>query len=163
MKKITTLLIFAIYSTLSFAQTTFKKNTVFGELGGNGLLASINYERQLTSAPGFGVRLGFGFYGVQPTHLTIPIGVNYLIPLKKNNSFVDIGLGLTFTSANVRLVLSSDNGTLNEESTTHVNVIPGIGFRRHTSKNMMWRIALTPVINNNGLIPLLGFALGKQF
>lgn len=161
MKKITILLIFTICSTLSFAQTTFKKNTIFGELGGNGLLASINYERQLTSTPGFGVRLGFGFYGVQPTHLTVPVGINYLVPLKKNNSFLDIGLGLTFTSANVRLVLASDNGTV--DNTTQVNVIPSIGFRRHTSKNIMWRIALTPVINNNGLIPLLGFALGKQF
>ena len=163
MRTVVILGIFFIFSTLSFAQSPFKKNTIFGELGGNGLLASINYERQLSSKPGFGVRLGMGFYGVKPTHLTVPAGVNYLIPLKKNNSFLDLGFGLTFSSANVRLVLASDDGAQNKEKNIHVNVIPGIGFRRHTSKNMMWRFGLTPIINDNGVIPFLGFALGKQF
>ncbi|MBK8427283.1 MAG: hypothetical protein IPL27_15460 [Lewinellaceae bacterium] len=163
MRTVVILGIFFIFSTLSFAQSPFKKNAIFGELGGNGLLASINYERQLSSKPGFGVRLGMGFYGVKPTHLTVPAGVNYLIPLKKNNSFLDLGFGLTFSSANVRLVLASDDGAQNKEKNIHVNVIPGIGFRRHTSKNMMWRFGLTPIINDNGVIPFLGFALGKQF
>ena len=163
MRTVVILGIFFIFSTLSFAQSPFKKNTIFGELGGNGLLASINYERQLSSKPGVGVRLGMGFYGVKPTHLTVTVGVNYLIPLKKNNSFLDLGFGLTFSSANVRLVLASDDGALNMEKNIRVNVIPGIGFRRHTSKNMMCRFGLTPIINDNGVIPFLGFDLGKQF
>ena len=48
--------------TLSFGQNSFKKNDIYVEAGGNGLFGSINYERQITNAPGLGVRAGIGFY-----------------------------------------------------------------------------------------------------
>ncbi len=44
-----------------------------------------------------------------------------------------------------------------------VNFVPSIGYRRHTSKDVMWRISLTPVANKNTLMPWLGASIGKRF
>lgn len=37
--------------TVSFGQSSFKKNDLYLEAGGNGLFGSVNYERQLTKQP----------------------------------------------------------------------------------------------------------------
>lgn len=65
----------------SNGQTTFKKNDIYIEAGGNGLFASANYERQFTKEPGSGFRLGIGFYTENVFYLTIPVGFNYLFKL----------------------------------------------------------------------------------
>src|SRR5688572_2451148 len=72
--------------TLSFGQSTFKKNDIYLEAGGNGLLSSVNYERQLTKQPGLGARIGMGFYSENAFYLTIPVGINYLFKLKSEKS-----------------------------------------------------------------------------
>ena len=75
-------LMFSLSFTCSYGQTTFKRNDIYLEAGGNGLFASVNYERQLTKQPGIGFRLGVGFYSENAFYLTIPIGINYLFKLK---------------------------------------------------------------------------------
>jgi hypothetical protein len=154
-------LLFMICSTLmifSFAQTTFKKNDIYLEAGGNGLFASVNYERQLTKQSGLGVRLGVGFYTEDAFYLTIPVGINYLFVLKTKKSFksfIDAGLGVTWARIDGKLF--SSNGS------HFTNFIPSIGYRRHTQKDLMWRISVTPVANNDGLVPWVGFSIGKRF
>ena len=142
-----------------FGQTSLKKNDIYLEGGGNGLFASVNYERQLTKEPGLGVRLGVGFYSENAVYLTIPVGINYLFRLKSDKSFIDAGLGATWTRIDGNLFGSSKNSNGNH----FVNFIPSIGYRRHTTNNVMWRISLTPVANKYGLVPWLGFSLGKKF
>jgi len=83
-----------------FSQGLVKKNEIFAELGGNGLLGSVNYYRQFGEKPGFGARVGAGVSGTEAS-LTIPVGVNYLIRKIGNHSFLDLGLGATFTKASV--------------------------------------------------------------
>jgi len=83
--------------TLSFGQNNFKKNDIYLEAGGNGLFGSVNYERQLTKTPGLGARIGVGFYTENAFYLTIPVGINYLFKLKNDKSFIDAGLGATWT------------------------------------------------------------------
>jgi hypothetical protein len=124
------------FATYSFGQSAFKRNDVYFEAGGNGLFSSINYERQLTSQPGLGIRIGLGFYSENAFYLTIPTGVNYLFKLKNDNSFI----GEHF-----------------------VSFVPSIGYRKHTANDLMWRISLAPVANKYGLVPWLGLSLGKRF
>ena len=135
------------------------KNFVYIEAFGNVLFGSVNYERQLTSQPGIGVRFGVGFYSENAFYLTIPVGVNYLFALEKYGTFIDAGLGVTWTRINGQLFgnakqLQVDNW---------VNFVPSIGYRRHTSRNLMWRISLTPVANKYTLVPWLGVSIGKCF
>ena len=74
----------------SFAQEKFQRNSFYLEAFGSGLFGSLNYERQLTSKPGIGVRAGIGFYAEKAFSLTFPVGVNYLFPLKRENIFCTI-------------------------------------------------------------------------
>jgi len=147
------------FATCSFGQTSFKRNDIYFEAGGNGLFSSINYERQLTSQPGLGFRVGLGFYSENDLYLTIPIGINYLFKLKNDNSFIDAGLGATWTRNNGELF--SDSSPANGEH--FVSFVPSIGYRKHTANDVMWRISLAPVANKYGLVPWLGLSLGKRF
>jgi len=114
----------AFFATCSFGQTSFKRNDIYFEAGGNGLFSSINYERQLTSQPGLGFRVGLGFYSENAFYLTIPTGVNYLFKLKNENSFIDAGLGATWTRNNGELF--SDSSPSNGEH--FVSFVPSIGY-----------------------------------
>jgi hypothetical protein len=145
--------------TFAFGQSPFKRNDIYLEAGGNGLWGSINYERQLAKEVGLGARIGFGFYTENAFFLTIPVGINYLFKLKKENSFIDAGLGVTWTRVDAKLF--KDEGDSNGDH--FVNFIPSVGYRKHTKDNMMFRFSLTPVINRNGLVPWIGASLGKRF
>lgn len=151
--------------TLSFftislkSQTTFKRNDIYLEAGGAGLFSSVNYERQLTKQPGLGVRLGVGFYTENAFYLTIPVGINYLFELKKKDSFLEAGLGVTWARVDGNLFSDSKNNNADHL----VNFMPTFGYRKHTPKNVMWRISATPVVNKFGPVPWIGFAVGKRF
>lgn len=136
---------------------SLQQNNIYLEAGGNGLFGSINYERQFTKQPGFGVRIGIGFYTDAGFYLTIPVGIDYLFKLKNNRSFIDAGMGATWARENGHLFNSNSKGD------NFVNFIPSIGYRRHTLKNVMWRISAAPVANKYGLVPWIGLSLGKLF
>ena len=150
---------FLLFSKLLLAQDAFKRNDFYLEAGGNGLFASVNYERQLTKEPGVGVRVGVGFYTENAFYLTIPVGINYLFPVKNHRSFIDAGLGLTWARIDGKL-FGSDKYSNGEH---FVNFIPSIGYRKHTTKDVMWRFSITPVINNDAFTPWLGISIGKRF
>ncbi len=88
--------------------------------------------------------------------MTILVGLNYLFQFKSDKSFIDVGLGATWTRIDGMLFGNSKNS--NEGH--FVNFIPSIGYRRHTAKNLMWRISVTPVANKYGLVPWLGVSIG---
>jgi len=159
MKKCFFTIIIICSFTCAFAQNTFKKNGIYLEAAGNGLFGSVNYERQITTQPGLGAKIGVGFYTENAFYLTIPVGINYLFKLKNPKTFIDAGLGVTWTRINGKLFGNSKNS--NGEH--FVNFIPSIGYRKHTHKDLMWRISLTPVANKYGLVPWLGASIGKRF
>ena len=159
MKKLTLLLALSGIIVCSYAQQNFKRNDIYLEAGGNGLFASVNYERQLTKQPGIGFRVGIGFYTEDAFYLTIPVGINYLFKLKNNQSFIDAGLGATFTRIDGKLFGDAKNS--NGEH--FVNFIPSVGYRKHTNKDVMWRISITPAANKYTLVPWLGFSVGNRF
>ena len=128
MKHLTLLLALSCITLFSFAQTTFKQNDIYLEAGGSGLFASVNYERQLTKQPGIGLRVGLGFYSENAFYLTIPVGINYLFKLKNDNSFVDAGLGATWTRLDGKLF---DNSKIFNGG-HFVNFVPSIGYRKHS-------------------------------
>ena len=140
-------------------QNNFKRNDVYLEAGGNGLWGSVNYERQLTSEPGLGARIGIGFYTESAFYLTIPAGISYLFQLKKQGSFIDAGLGVTWTRMDGRLM----NNKPFDKHDHWVNFIPSIGYRKHAKNNLMWRVSITPIANRYTFVPWLGISIGKRF
>lgn len=153
-------ILFSCAATFTCAQNTFKRNDIYLEAGGSGLFGSLNYERQLTKEPGIGIRIGIGFYTENAFYLTTPVGINYLFKLKNNRSFIDAGLGVTWARTEVALMGSNSHYTRGDR---FVNFIPSLGYRRHTSKDLMWRISFTPVINKYGGIPWVAASIGKRF
>ncbi len=159
MKTIIFLCFLTVFLSAVRGQSDFKKNDIYVEAGGTGLFASVNYERQLTNKPGIGVRVGLGFYTEKAFYLTLPVGVNYLFALKNNTSFIDAGLAMSFAKINGDLF-----GSGKQNNADHlVNFVPSIGYRKHSANNTMWRISITPVANRDGLVPWLGFSIGKRF
>ncbi len=62
---LSSLFILLFSHTPGFSQTeeiSTKRNFAFLEVGGIGLFASLNYERQVSKVPGFSLRGGIGFY-----------------------------------------------------------------------------------------------------
>jgi len=136
------------------------RNIVFVEALGNGLFGSINYERQLTSGPGLSIRLGIGFYTENAFYLTLPISVQYLIDLKKDN-FIEAGIGYTWADAGAD-DLFNDNIT---DSDNLNNLFLSVGYRKHFGKDWMWKASFTPLLTNNKdvTLPWVGLSIGKRF
>ena len=159
-----TLLIFCLLNSITkvSGQSKAKLNTVYFELGGNGLFTSINYERQLLKNTRLNFHIGTGIYGVEPTYLTIPFGIKYLFKLNNSNSYIDLGFGATYSKADVILYASIKRNP-GYIQTNFWNYIPNVAYRKLTKKNLMYRFSLTPVINHNDFLPFLGFSIGKSF
>jgi hypothetical protein len=146
----------AIIATIQLAaQKPFKKNTFYAEILGNGMVLSINYERQLKNKPGLGYYLGIGLGGVKPA---IPFGAKYLIDLKNHKSFIEAGAGITLGERD--LWIERDIGSTVKNS-YKPGFIPSIGYRHHTPYGFMWRVNYTPVFSGFRNIPLFfGLSLG---
>lgn len=159
MRKFLLLMLVSCSAYKAFGQVVHKRNDIYFEAGGNGLFGSVNYERQLTREPGLGARIGLGFYTEYGFYLTIPAGFNYLFKTRKPGSFIEAGLGVTWTRMNGQIF--KDDAYSKDDH--WVNFIPSIGYRKHTGNDLMWRINLTPIANRYTLVPWLGISLGKRF
>lgn len=82
-----------------------------------------------------------------------------MFPLKNKKSFIDAGLGVTWTRSEETLIGNNKHF----KGDDWVNFIPSVGYRRHTNKDVMWRISLTPVVNKYTFVPWLGASIGKRF
>ena len=122
------------------AQKSFKRNTVYFEIGGNGLVLSLNYERQITNKPGLGFHAGIALAGDKPA---FPLGAKYLFDLGKQKSFLEVGAGVTIAE----LDMWKANYNQSYENPYKAGFIPSIGYRHHSPKGFMWRINYTPVFN----------------
>jgi len=137
------------YQVTHSQETEFKRNDAYLEFGGPGIFGSINYERQLFPTPSLGIRLGLGFSPSAKVGPAFPIGLNYLLNISKNRSFLDMGITLT-------PIIGLDN--------THIAYLPSIGFRRHTTQHWMFRMSYTPIINQEiGFFPWMSICIGKRF
>ncbi len=96
-----------ITSNISFGQDKNlsldnRAQSVFVEVGGNGLLLSANYDtRFLRRQNGLGARVGIGYladpFG-DADGLTFPLGLNYLFG--KNRNYFELGAGATIYNLN---------------------------------------------------------------
>jgi hypothetical protein len=99
------LVVLLIFILPFFAKSQKKnlRNNVFIELAGNGGLGAINYERLFLNKVNerhlIGARVGIGYSGINSRKITLPFGIKYALALYKKNVFVDAGLGITYTKA----------------------------------------------------------------
>ena len=158
------LLLMLAFTASLFGQNTFKKNDIYFEFLGNGIGASVNYERQLMDKAGLGVRLGIGYFsGDEKFRVSIPVGLDYLISLRNDKSFINAGLGATWSGA-TGLKTAKQEALTGRDLNEHIwSFVPSIGYRHHTKSNYMLRISLTPIINKYRFFPFAGISIGKRF
>lgn len=113
---------------------------IYGELLGNGLLFSVNYDFRFTkSQKGLGMRLGTGFFGGSGGGiLTIPVGINHLAGKAPN--YFESGIGVTYATITGKDDFFSGNGGS--------LLIPSIGYRYQPENNGFFgKIAISPLIS----------------
>ncbi len=144
------------------AQIETKKNNINTQLLGNGLIVSLNYERQIVKNLNLRIHAGAGFYGREKQFLTIPIGLTYLMKLN-NKSSLDYGIGMTYTKAEAFYYVCFKLSSTYIENQPHYIVIPSFQYRYQPNENVFIRFGFTPVITNMGFIPMVGFSCGYPF
>jgi hypothetical protein len=144
-----------VFVTHLAAQKRFKKNMLYGEIGGNGLALSVNYERQLGIKPGLGLHIGLGLAGDKPG---IPLGADYLFDLENQKSFIEAGVGITL----IELEAWDDKNNIAFDHNPYIaTFIPSIGYRHHTRYGLMWKVNYTPIFSSYRNIPLwVGASVG---
>lgn len=164
MRKILLPLMVLLFTTTLLAQEGFRKNDVYGEFMGNGIWASLNWERQLGDKPGLGLRAGVGsFSGDEVFRVSIPIGINYLFTLTPNKSFLDAGAGATWSGAAGLKTARQDAAAGARDYSEHIwSFVPSVGYRRHTRGHFMWRTSFTPIFNKYRSLPWIGLSVGKR-
>lgn len=162
MQKLFITLFFCFSAIISFSQknneATSPAQSVFLEIGGNGLLFSANYDVRFTPHQnGIGGRIGLGFFGGSGGGiLTVPIGINYLAG--KSPNFFEAGFGYTYATLTGNDDLFSGHGSL---------LFPSVGYRyQQTGNGLMARIVISPAIElgeGGGWIFFGGIGVGYKF
>ncbi|MEQ1678187.1 MAG: hypothetical protein ABL876_15890 [Chitinophagaceae bacterium] len=140
------------------AQKTFKRNTLYAEIGGNGVVLSANYERQLSNKPGLAYHIGVGVGYNKPS---VPMGIKYLLELGKGQrSFIETGVGVTIGSK--YFWKEYRRGT--DKNPYEPGFIASIGYRHHTRYGLLWRICYTPIFTSyRNIFYLGGISAGWRF
>ena len=140
------LIFFLIGIYESKAQTEFKRNSVFAELGGSAGLISLNFDKRFSKSPeGFGVRIGAGYMAWQDTEIfNFPILVNYLAG--NNGKYLEMGFGPTIGYAQERSE-PNDQGLSFEPGINFYGTI-NLGYRyQPVEGGFNFRAGLSPILN----------------
>lgn len=139
---------------------------VFTELGGAGLLVSLNYDSRFTKrVDGLGFRVGIGYsFTNDPSFVTVPVALNYLLGRKGN--YFEIGAGVTYvtlSSNNGNEFISIGNNDLNNKTSFLFETI-SFGYRRQpVNGGFNFRGGFTPLFveGQSGIAPYI--SLGYNF
>src|SRR5262245_27514551 len=109
MRKHCSTFILLLFTTIAFSQTEQKRSTAYFEAGGNGLIASLNYEFLITKQRNFGFRAGIGYAPINEGYITVPVGVDYLFKLGTAGNFLDAGFGAIWSKNQERFYYGFDD------------------------------------------------------
>lgn len=151
------LLLIVILSASMFLQAQGNK-TAYGELGGNGLAFSVNYDARFSKKEnGLGFRAGIGLgAGIGLTVVTFPVGLNFLVGPAPHH--LELGMGATYVSATVDLFDSKETGG-------GFIYMPTVGYRyAKEKKGFVGRIYVGPIIiGGQAFFPWGGISAGIKF
>lgn len=138
------------------------RNVAYFELGGNGIIPTFNYERQLSERL-FG-RVGFSFVfgessaGDDDLTFVFPVAVNYLTHPAGNHHF-EAGAGLTLITGDAQ-----DLWEENDEEISNLVVTSNLGYRfQKPGRGFVFRAGLTPILHDGELAPWAGLSAGYRW
>jgi hypothetical protein len=139
-----------------------QQRTVYLEIGGPGLAATINFDKRFgggTRSDGLGYRIGAGYYNTGANWVaTVPFQVNYLYG--NGVSFLELGVGTTF----VRSVGSTNGITYEFDNITGFIATSLIGYRyQQADGGINFRLSFCPIYYDDGLTFDGGLSIGYTF
>jgi len=172
-------LLLTLNQSLLAQEETVAGKLFYTELGGTGVIMSVNWDARFApdTRLGFGYRLGAGFtigqfddklvnYGdysyyqqVTRTNYALPIGLNYVFGKPNISSTFEIGAGATFFTRKASLFY------YDVEKPGHVVGFLSFMYRlTPVNGGFMLRVGFTPLIGTSGdLFPMLGVSFGYAF
>jgi hypothetical protein len=161
MKTVILIFLFFAFGSVCKAQDLLQRNSIYGELGGNGGFISLSYERMLFSKlPALSARAGLGFLALQETlYLTAPVGLFYGFNLRNPKRVIEIGIFYTYGWVDSRF-LKKDQGS------SFMVLQPNLAYKHSFGNNLFWRLSLMPVFDLRGdgyVTSWAGFGIGKKF
>lgn len=124
------------------------KNSLYLEVGGSGLIYSINYDRVIQDR--FSVRAGAAVYG--DSGFFVPVLGNYL--LGKGNSRLELGLGIAAFSITFGFFDS-------EEEVSRILGTASFAYRyQKPGGGIFGKAGFTPLFNGSGVLPWFGASIG---
>jgi hypothetical protein len=170
MKKLVVILSIFLMTFSSYSQETsikldtlikdIRKNSIFLELGGNGYLYSINYERviPISGNKRIGLRIGYSkcdlSFSVLEKYLMVPLEIN---SISGEKHCLEIGCELTLakrTKERNNTIISERNEIL----------VFRIGYKCQADSGFLFRFApLLMTYNENNIIFCAGISVGRSF
>lgn len=171
-----------VFAQESSSQKIIPYRSFIAELGGPGVLFSVNYDTRFKKTPfGLGGRIGIGFttgylsstYTIDPvtgyqiyngngrniSSITIPLQLNYLFGKEGSKSALEVGGGATFVGKNAEFLNFYDN---NEKSKIYGTA--SFMYRRMpTDGGFSWRVGFTPIIGKQLIQPSAAASVGFNF
>ena len=153
-------LVTLLITTGAFAQA---RNAAYLEVGGNGVLPTVNYERQLSERL-FG-RVGLSFIysetsdGDEDLTFAIPLAVNYLTHPAGNHHF-EAGAGLTLITGDAQELWDDDE----DEEISNVVGTANFGYRyQKPGRGFVFRAGFTPLVFDGEVQPWIGLTAGYRW
>lgn len=137
-----------------------RAQNIFVQLGGPGLLLSLNYDTRFVNRhDGIGATFGAGYVSISDNSLlTIPVQLNYL--LGKNSRYFELGVGATYISSKGD---KRDFLSLNDAKSTIGTMTIGYRFQPEDG-GFNYKASLTPLFNSSTFFPFFGgVAIGYTF
>lgn len=139
-------------SVVSFAQvSTVKRNALMVELGGNGLLYSLNYEHSLYKR--INARIGVSMFQIIENQteksiivMSYPVSFNYLFDLGRQQHYLESGVGL------MNLITSGDLVEYKGVTNYYLNPFINLGYRYEPKDSRyLYRIGLSPFLGTGSI------------
>ena len=163
------------------SQEASSTKAIFGELGGPGVLFSVNFDSRIKKRErlGLGYRAGVGFCvatfkeleelysdlnnreyrNITRSYYTIPVGINYILGREGSAHSIEVGAGATYLTREVSLFYY--------DVKTPGHFIGHVVFmyrRVPVDGGFSFRVGFTPIIGTSGdLVPMAAIGIGHSF
>ena len=161
MKMLYLLIFFILLSSIVNAQPDTKttgNKTIYGEIGGPGLLFSANFDTRFTRKPtGLGLRVGLGYApGIPGSVISVPMGLNFLAG--KNKHFFEAEGGVSFYH-----LFESQGDWYSTDPSSVWGKYLYVGYRYKSQDGFTARMGFCPLFVEGGIEPWMGISIGHSF
>ena len=156
-------LVLLLLTVTAFAQQP-PRNAAYVELGGNGVLPTLNYERRFTDH--WAGRIGFVVITSEETEeedddvtFAFPVVANFISHPASNHHF-EVGGGLLFVVGDEQ-EFAPDGGEDEDEQISNVALTGLAGYRyQRPGRGFVFRAGLTPFFIDGDFAPFAGISFG---